>query len=478
MIIIDLQFTPDLSKIFNKLSQYQWSIWLDSGKKNNQQYDIISAWPYKTILSTLSYTIIQELLYDSTGNILNKTFQRFSNSLKNPFEILKDLLPNNNAKNLFGDNIPFWHGAMGYFGYDLNQLIGSKSTINSLTTSSIPVMAIGLYSWALITDYHKQKTYLTYDEDCNNEEIIKNIISNILNYQTSNQEASNKKILNYFKNLKTNFFKQENPFHVYQNNFLKIQKHITDGDCYQINYSMRFSGYFKKNELGDYSAWDFYQYLRDLNANPFSCYFNITKDLQILSYSPERFLKVNNKLVTTHPIKGTRKNTIHDPLLNQKAIEDLLTNPKDRAENIMITDLMRNDLNKHCVPGSVKTPEVCQLHTFPTVHHLISTIQGQLKDELSSLDLLQGCFPGGSITGAPKIKAMEIIHQLENQNRYIYCGSIGYININGNLDTNIAIRTILKYGQTYYYWAGSGIVADSLVEEEYTEIFNKLIKVQ
>ena len=219
------------------------------------------------------------------------------------------------------------------------------------------------------------------------------------------------------------------------------------------------------------SPWLAYCQLRELNAAPFSGFLNFP-EVQVLSSSPERFLKATQGQIETKPIKGTRprkQNKIED----QQQINSLKDSQKDKAENLMIVDLLRNDISKTCKKGSVKVPLIFDIESYTTVHHLVSTITGLLADDQHALDLLKSCFPGGSITGAPKIRSMEIIEELEPHRRGIYCGAIGYIGFNGNMDTNIAIRTLVHSEETIRFWAGGGIVNDSNMNEEYQESFDK-----
>jgi para-aminobenzoate synthetase component 1 len=195
-------------------------------------------------------------------------------------------------------------------------------------------------------------------------------------------------------------------------------------------------------------------------------------DLQILSSSPERFLKLSKGLVETKPIKGTRPRK-QDEIEDRLQIKSLENSNKDKAENLMIVDLLRNDISKTCKKGSIKVPVIFNIESYATVHHLVSTVTGLLADDQHALDLLKSCFPGGSITGAPKIRAMEIIEELEPNRRGVYCGAIGYIGFNGNMDTNIAIRTLVHSNNTIRFWAGGGIVYDSVVDDEYQESFDK-----
>ena len=193
----------------------------------------------------------------------------------------------------------------------------------------------------------------------------------------------------------------------------------------------------------------------------------------ILCLSPERFLRVNNHQVTTQPIKGTSPR-FANPEQDHHSAQTLLASTKDRAENIMIVDLLRNDLGKCCRPGSVKVPQLCALESFANVHHLVSTVTGTLEEGQHPLDLLRHCFPGGSITGAPKRRAMEIIDRLEPHQRSLYCGSMVYCDIRGRMDSNIAIRTLLCNQHKIHCYGGGGIVSDSSMASEYQEIQIKI----
>jgi len=208
-----------------------------------------------------------------------------------------------------------------------------------------------------------------------------------------------------------------------------------------------------------------------LNAAPFSGYLNFP-EVQVLCSSPERFLQVRGGVVETKPIKGTRPRKLDDAE-DQAQIATLVASLKDRAENLMIVDLLRNDLSKTCRKGSVKVPKLFAVESYATVHHLVSTVTGVLDQSRHAVDLLRSCFPGGSITGAPKIRAMEIIEELEPNRRGVYCGAIGYLSFAGNMDTNIAIRTLVHSHGNIRFWAGGGIVNDSVLDEEYQECFDK-----
>lgn len=245
----------------------------------------------------------------------------------------------------------------------------------------------------------------------------------------------------------------------------QIKKYIAAGDCYQVNLSQKFTA-----TVSQPSA-HVYQRLRAVSPSPYAAYLNLG-DAQILSSSPESFLSVEGRRVVTRPIKGTRprgRNDVEDAALK----EELSTSAKDRAELLMITDLERNDLGRVCAPGSIRVADLAKVETYPQVHHLVSTIEGELAQGRDIVDLLQAMFPGGSITGAPKIRAMQIIRELEPHARDVYCGAIGYVSLNGKAQFNVAIRTmVVKDGQATF-WSGGGIVADSDPEKEYEETMTK-----
>jgi para-aminobenzoate synthetase component 1 len=246
----------------------------------------------------------------------------------------------------------------------------------------------------------------------------------------------------------------------------RVREYIFAGDVFQVNLSQRFEVPLSE------PPWAIYRRLRVRNAAPFSAFFDLG-NAAVLSASPERFLRLDAAgRVETRPIKGTRPRGLgpeHDAALG----EALTQSAKDRAENLMIVDLMRNDLSRVCEPGSVRVPELFALERYATVHHLVSTVVGALVPGRDGVDLLRATFPGGSITGAPKVRAMEIIAELEPSQRAVYCGSIGYLSVTGELDTSIAIRTAVARGGHVYFSAGGGIVADSDPEQEYRETLDK-----
>ena len=251
----------------------------------------------------------------------------------------------------------------------------------------------------------------------------------------------------------------------------QTREHIRDGDIFQANITQRFSAPLPDDPAATPLAY--YQQLRVRNAAPFGAYLDCG-DHFVASTSPERFLTLDVKgQVETRPIKGTAPRILDNPNKDRESAEALASSAKDRAENTMITDLMRNDLSRVCKSGSVKVPHLCSLESYARVHHLVSSVTGQMKPGLGPVALLGATFPGGSITGAPKIRAMEIISDLEKLPRRVYCGAIGYIGFDGAMDMNIAIRTVLFEKDWAHFNTGGGITILSDANEEYEESLHK-----
>lgn len=244
------------------------------------------------------------------------------------------------------------------------------------------------------------------------------------------------------------------------------KEYIRAGDIFQANITQQFRCEYSEN------GWNLYRHISDINEASFSSYFNFD-GVEIISVSPERFLLLNKDgAVETRPIKGTRpRGSTRES--DKVFSSELLLSQKDRAEHVMIVDVLRNDISRVCEYGSVRVPALMRIEAHPTIFHMVSTIVGQLRADKSSIDLFHACFPGGSITGAPKVRAMEIISELEPVRRNVYCGSIGYFSLNGTMDSSIAIRTIVLKSDVAYFSAGGGIVADSNASDEYAESLQK-----
>ncbi len=363
---------------------------------------------------------------------------------------------------------PFNGGAVGYFGYDLGEEI-EELPVNSLDDLKLPDCYLAFYEKIYAHDHLLNKTYLcalglSDGENKAKELARKNMDKFYQEIKAIQLDNPQEKYLNFEKNtelkVKSNFNKDS-----YCRIVEKAKDYIKAGDIYQVNLSQRFEAPL------DIPPLELYIRLRNINPAPFASYLNF-KELVVASASPERFMRLSDKKVETRPIKGTRPRS-SDPVRDNELKEELLNSEKDRAELVMIIDLERNDLGRVCLPGTVKVPELITLEAYATVFHLVSTVEGVLPSDKGVVDLLEASFPGGSITGAPKIRAMEIIDELEGLKRSIYTGSIGYITLNGDADLNIVIRTFIIKNDRAYFQVGGGIVADSEPEKEYQETLDK-----
>ncbi|TAN67791.1 MAG: aminodeoxychorismate synthase component I [Methylobacter sp.] len=441
-LIAPLPYFTDSAELFSVCADKAWAVFLDSGfpGSHHGRYDIIAAEPVCTLVTHGEITEIT-----CNGKAIQST--------ENPFDLVKQQLCRFPGFKL-DDHLPFNGGAIGYFSYDLARRLEVLPVV-AQDAEHIAEMAVGIYPWAVVVDHYLQKSYLVgHCEQQKWQDLIRQFS------QTNSPKGQDDQAFKVVGEITSNMDKDS-----YVRAFNRIKHYLKEGDCYQVNLAQRFVAACQ----GD--PWTAYQILRKLNAAPFSCYLNLP-EVQILSSSPERFLKLTGGVVETKPIKGTRPRK-QDYAENQQQIKNLEASSKDRAENLMIVDLLRNDISKTCKSGSVKVPLLFDVESYATVHHLVSTVTGILADNQHALDLLKSCFPGGSITGAPKIRAMEIIEELEPNRRGVYCGAIGYIGFNGNMDTNIAIRTLVHSENTIRFWAGGGIVNDSVAEEEYQESFDK-----
>lgn len=424
--LAELPYRYDAASYYAALADLPWAIWLDSG--GMARYDIITADP--------RYTLVQN----------------GKSSAGEPFALLRDEL---GVRAEPMADIPFAGGALGYWGYDLMRP-GSTIPESDRNTGLLPDMAIGIYDWALVLD-HKQHTarLVSYQRYAETAHLLPQILIRL-----QNKPALPPDDFRVHGKITSNFTPDS-----YVSAFASVQNHLKSGDCYQINLAQCFSAAASGNALGAYLR------LRGLSPAPYSAFLNLPQ-VQILCTSPERFLRVQNGSVETKPIKGTRPRS-SDAKRDSQLAEVLRNHPKDRAENLMIADLLRNDLGKNCTPGSVRVPKLFEVESFANVHHLVSTVEGKLAAGRDAIDLLRDCLPGGSVTGAPKLRAMQIIERLEPDRRGIYCGAIGFVGFDGNMDTNIVIRTLVYSGDKVRCWAGGGIVADSEAAAEYSETLDK-----
>ncbi len=389
----------------------------------------------------------------------------------NPWNVLEQLL----ARYEIIDEIdlPFpLGGCFGYWGYDLKNFVEPRLRARTVNDLELPDCCVGFYDSLAIFDHHLGKTWL---------------VATGLAADASRNETRARQQVDWWHTqlgrdefcLVPNHYGKNNNMDKVElvpaaSNFTRDQfiaatrralDYIRAGDIYQVNLSQRLTAEW----AGD--GWEFHRALHAASPAPFAAYFE-AGDFQIISSSPERFLRLSGQHIQARPIKGTRPRDA-DPQRDAQLAYELQSSEKERAELVMITDLLRNDLGRVCEFGSIAVPELMRLEKFPQVQHLVSTVEGRLRPELSHLAALRDCFPGGSITGAPKFRAMDIIDELEPVTRGPYTGSLGYLGFNRESQFNIAIRTAIVRDRQVRFQVGAGIVADSNPEMEYEETLAK-----
>lgn len=441
-ILKEIYTDLDVFDIYSIFKDSKDSILLESGLNQGElgRYSYIGINPFSTFK-----------WQDGVGELNGVKFE--VDGVKYLAELLDQYKFENTGK------IPFISGAIGYFSYDFARSIEEIPSLNKKDVD-IPQCYFNFYDNIIIIDHEEKKTYISACGELSPKEKSISIIENkILNskkveYSTypEYEEESQEFIPNFTKDK-------------YIKTLKKVRQYIENGDIYITNLTQSFKVDTKK------TPYETYKKLRYINPAPFSAYMNLDK-FAVVSSSPEQFLKIENRIVQTRPIKGTspRGETLAE---DTKYKLELLASEKERAELLMIVDLERNDLSKVCKPNSVKVKSLYELEKYSTVYHLSSTIEGELKDEFSSMDCIKACFPGGSITGAPKIRSMEIIEELEPTMRNIYTGCIGYLGFDGNVELNIVIRTILMKDSKAYFGVGGGITFKSKEEDEYDETLIK-----
>jgi len=435
----EFPYSTDSSCLFGAIASRPWAVFLDSGVPSAGQgcYDILTCDPLLTLVTRGGQTRIRE----AGGSV--------QVSSADPLQLLQQVLRRH--PRLEPGPLPFQGGAIGYFSYDLGRRFERLPELAD-DPDRLPEMAVGIYDLALVVDHRELRSWLVGPaSEARREQFIR-----LLSSQASEVQMPFRVV----GEIESNMTRAD-----YGSAFEQVQRFIRNGDCYQVNLAQRFS------VRTEGAPWNAYRRLRQLSPAPFAGYLNLPF-CQVLSSSPERFLRLREGRVETWPIKGTAPRG-NDADSDRDSRSALLRSDKDRAENLMIVDLLRNDLGRSCRPGSIRVDRLFSLESYATVHHLVSRISGSLAPGLDGLDLLRGCFPGGSITGAPKLRAMEIIEQLEPHRRSVYCGSLGYVGWDGSMDTNIAIRTMLHIDGRMRLWAGGGLVADSRMEDEYQETYHK-----
>lgn len=445
----------DALEIFERLSQLPFPFLLDTGMLVNGlgHHSFVGVDPF--------------LVMSSKGqNITITRGDKISRFTGSPLQELKRLLkkyamPRNN------EFFPFNGGAVGYFSYDLGRqfeklpewasddlnmpdlFLGFYDTVLAvdIITGKITVISTGLPEQGSDAKFRATRRLEAIEQALTEETISRSFAGTRICKDKDNQLVSN-------------FSPEE-----YRNMVRRAVEYIAAGDIFQVNLSQRFC----TGQTVD--AWELYRRLRRINPAPFAAFLSCG-EFEIISASPERFLKVDGSVVETRPIKGTRPRG-NTPGEDNRLRQELLQSEKDRAELMMIVDLERNDLGRVCEIGTVKVPELYRLEEYATVFHLVSTVEGRLASGYDVTDLLAASFPGGSITGAPKIRAMEIIEEMEPVRRGVYTGSVGYLGFDGRADLNIVIRTILASRGKLYFQVGGGITADSDPHKEYVETLDK-----
>lgn len=457
--------------LFSHVSHLPWSMLLDSGVAQDAtahslhhadaRFDIVLVDPIATLVTQgmqSRFTLIETSITEVKDLVSELC----------PLDLLSQLQHQLYPK-AFPCSLPFSGGSVGSFSYDLGRRLEKLPEI-AMNDIDLSDMNVGFYDFCLIYSHEEKSWYgLHYSGESALNLAIKKIESKIYSRFQHSKIGTDFRL--------TSDWQCQLTEDDYQQKFARVQEYLLSGDCYQINLTQRFSASYQGDE------WQAYQALSKANRAPFSAFIRLENHC-LLSISPERFIKLEGDIISTKPIKGTqpRGANLEDDKRNAQRLMD---SEKDRAENVMIVDLLRNDISKVAQAGSVAVPSLFAIESFPAVHHLVSTVTAKLAPEYQPSDLLKAAFPGGSITGAPKIRAMQIIEELEPSRRSLYCGSIGYISQDGNMDTSITIRTLVSEKKlengietsTVYCWAGGGIVADSKVQDEYQESFDKVSKI-
>lgn len=437
-----LRYNPDSAQLMLRLSTLEMPVFLDSShdQSNCGRFDILSANPIAHIKIESGRLRVSDPEIEISGI-------DFFNGIR----LLKQkYLPEPDPQIEWETELPFQGGILGYLGYP---------SLHGKNAIEIRDAFVGVYLWAVIVDHLKQSSHLVFHPQCPTAEKtrMQNWLSADEDFQAALAPAN--------FSLRSPFTKELSRAD-YNQAFKQIAEFIAAGDCYQVNLTQQFRADCSGSPLAAYLL------LRESTRAPFSAYINWGNGA-LLSLSPERFLKLTGTAVLTQPIKGTRPRG--DSIeADERLAAELCASEKDRAENLMIVDLLRNDLGRVCKTGSIKATALFDLQSFSNVHHMVSSVSGELADDRDALDLLSSCFPGGSVTGAPKLRAMTIIEQLEAKARRAYCGTVFYLSANGNMDSNITIRTLLWQQDQLFCWAGGGIVSDSDCDAEYEECFHKI----
>ena len=476
-IVHELAPLPDPARCCESLAGYPYRVFLDSAAKGARlgRYSFVAADPIAVVRSKGSRTEHLDCLSGERRE-----------SSRDALAVLRELLVPHKTASL-PLLPPLQGGAVGFVSYDWGRTL-ERVPACRFDDLALPDVVFGIYDWVLAWDHEAAKAWLVstgiperLDADRRARARFRaaavlerlqgsaaptapQVATEPLSPATA---APSYRVEDRWEGMGLDI-RSSFTHSAYRRAVERVREYIFAGDIYQANLSQRFDAPLCDTD----TPWDFYRRLRKRNPAPFAAFLDFAEAV-VLSASPERFLRVDEAgHVETRPIKGTRPRGLgpeHDGALGLVLAES----PKDRAENLMIVDLMRNDLSRVCAPGTVRVSELFTLERYATVQHLVSTVVGTIAPERDTFDMMRAAFPGGSITGVPKIRAMEIIAELEPSQRGVYCGSIGYWSLTGWFDSSIAIRTAVAQGGRVYFSAGGGIVADSDAEQEYRETLDK-----
>lgn len=430
----------DIFDIYSIFKDEKNVILLDSSKKSfgaNSKYSYVGVNPFIVLKGGDNSCTVNGELYNC-----------------DVFELLRALLKEHKGENHSG--MPFIGGCIGYVSYDYGMKLEEVES-TALEDLEIPHLYFVFYDNLIIVNNDSGEKYISSCGKLKDSELSISEIEKKLSQGIKVQYPLVKEKDAVFH---SNFTKEQ-----YIEAIAKAKEYIRNGDIYVMNLTQRFTSETKRD------SYEIYRDLRNINPAPFAAFMRL-EDFDVISSSPERFLRIDKGNVETRPIKGTRPRgkTAEEDKNNR---DELLNSEKDRAELLMIVDLERNDLSKVCKPNTVKVTNLYEIEEYSTVFHLVATVKGELKEDAEGIDCLKACFPGGSITGTPKIRAMEIIDELEGLKRSLYTGCIGYFSFDGNADFNIVIRTIVKKEDRIYFGVGGGLTWDSVEEEEYQETLDK-----
>jgi len=432
--ITRLESLPDLLALHSSFPDKYPHLLSSAAVGDNAHFDILFAYPGETLCldhQGLSFNSGKQTKYSQFLQQLNQWWQ--SEEIKQQADI----------------QLPFNGGWFVYLAYEIAGEIEPALQLPE-DISGLPIAFASRFKTALVIDHQSSVCYLVSEADINQQVILESLQSDIQSSQSVVEKTVDAK------------FDEEQP-EVHLNNLEKIHHYIKEGDIFQANLSRLWDVSLSE----DLSDSELFLQLKLNNPSPFACVSTLPGG-SVISSSPERLASIHGQRVDTRPIAGTRPRAI-DESKDQLLSDELISHPKERAEHIMLLDLERNDLGRVCQPGSIKVDELMSIESYQHVHHIVSNVTGLKRDDVTPVDVIQAVFPGGTITGCPKVRCMEILAELEQTGRGAYTGSIGYINRNGDMDFNILIRTLVKTGKHIRFRAGGGIVFDSQPDHELDE---------